>query len=332
MGQAQLRGPVCPRALVFKGDWAITARMGTANTTLRREFAFLALAGTIWGLQPLLVKFLVRDIPPSCLSAARFFLVALTVFGIMWCRRMRMLPPLSCVLPLLCMGVCGISVNNIAQFSGLIYSTVGNATLIASTTPVLTALLAALLLRERLLPLQWLGIFVALGGVLFLVTRGSLGLILSLSFNYGDVLFFVSQLGWAAYTLLGFRVMKKMEPLAVTGWSGLFGAITTLAYALWAGEVHAVSISAPTVLCFAYIVWLGGVAATLFWNRGVSHVGPGQTVVFMYIMPVVGVAAGVIFLGEPFYWQECLGALAIFSGVGLMALTRIRLQHKGTAQ
>lgn len=54
--------------------------MGPTNTSLHREFAFLALAGTIWGLQPLLVKFLVRDIPPSSLSAARFFLVALTIF------------------------------------------------------------------------------------------------------------------------------------------------------------------------------------------------------------------------------------------------------------
>ena len=298
--------------------------MGSASTTQHREFAFLALAGTIWGLQPLLVKFLVRDIPPATLSAARFFLVALTIFVLLRVRNMRLLPPLSCVFPLLCMGVCGISINNIAQFTGLVYSTVGNATLIASTTPVLTALLAALLLRERLLPLQWLGILVALGGVLFLVTRGALGIVLTLSFNYGDVLFFLSQLGWAAYTLIGFRVMKHMEPLAVTGWSGLFGATTTLAYALLAGDVQPVPVSMPLLLCFAYIVWLGGVAATLFWNRGVSHVGPGQTVVFMYIMPVVGVAAGVIFLGEPFFWQECLGALAIFSGVGLMALTRIR--------
>ena len=293
-----------------------------------REFAFLALAGTIWGLQPLLVKLLVREIPPSCLSAARFLLVALTIFAIMRLRNMRLLPPLSCVLPLLCMGICGISVNNIAQFTGLVYSTVGNATLIASTTPVLTALLAALLLRERLLPLQWLGILVALGGVLFLVTRGSLGILLTLSFNHGDVLFFLSQLGWAAYTLIGFRVMKRMEPLAVTGWSGLFGAMTTLAYAVYAGDVHPVAISGASVLQFVYIVWLGGVVATLFWNRGVSHVGPGRTVVFMYIMPVVGVLAGVVFLDEPFHWQEGLGALAIFSGVGLMALTHLHAPHR----
>lgn len=306
--------------------------MGPTNTSLHREFAFLALAGTIWGLQPLLVKFLVRDIPPSSLSAARFFLVALTIFAILRLRRMPLLPPLSCMLPLLCMGICGISINNIAQFSGLVHSTVGNATLIASTTPVLTALLAALLLRERLLPLQWLGILVALGGVLFLVTRGSLGTLLTLTFNYGDVLFFLSQLGWAAYTLMGFRVMKRMEPLAVTGWSGMFGAITTLLYALYADDLRPVAVSLPTLLCFAYIVWLGGVAATLFWNRGVSHVGPGRTVVFMYIMPVVGVVAGVVFLDEPFHWQECLGALAIFLGVGLMVLTHVGTPPKSSAR
>ena len=316
----------CRKGSLFLSPICITLRltMKTGIRTPHKDFALLALAGTIWGAQPLLVKFLVQDISPSSLSACRFFLVSATIFCIMWRKGIRLLPPLACIVPLLCMGVAGISVNNIAQFTGLTYSTVGNATLIASTTPVLTALLGAVVLRERLHPLQWLGIFIALGGVLFLITRGSLAVICELSFNYGDLLFFFSQLGWAVYTLLGFRVMKKMEPLAVTAWSGLFGAMTTLAYSLWAGEMRPVTLSAPNLLCFAYIVWLGGVAATIFWNRGVNNVGPGQTVVFMYIMPVVGVLAGIIFLDEPFYWQEFLGAVAIFAGVGLMAMLHIR--------
>ena len=56
------------------------------------------------------------------------------------------------------MGITGVALNNIAQFTGLQLSTVSNDTLIATTTPAVTALVALIFLRERLLPIELLGI------------------------------------------------------------------------------------------------------------------------------------------------------------------------------
>lgn len=288
-----------------------------------KYYGLLALTAAIWGIQPLFIKLVVREITPVSLTVARFFLISGTLFLIMrWRHTTPLLPPPTCLFPLFCMGVTGVAVNNVAQFTGLQYSTVGNATLIASTTPAVTALLAALFLRERLLPIQWLGIVISLAGVLTLFSKGSLEALLHISFNCGDMLFFCAQLGWAVYMLIGFRLMRHLSALAVTAWAGAFGALTAFAYGLITNELQFAPLSTAGMACMVYVVWVGGVCAMAFWNLGVKMVGAGQAAVFLNIMPLMGVAVGIAVLGEDFYWQECFGAAGILSGVYLLTQAR----------
>lgn len=303
--------------------------MNRRRQAVGKFYGLLALTAAIWGIQPLFIKLAVREITPVSLTVVRFVLISATIFLIMrWRHRTPLLPPLSALFPLFCMGVCGVAVNNVAQFTGLQYSTVGNATLIASTTPAVTALLAVLFLRERLLPIQWLGIVISLLGVLVLISKGSLAILLRISFNYGDLLFFFAQLGWAAYMLIGFRVMHHLSALGTTAWAGVFGTLTTLVYGLITDELHYAPLSPAGMAYMAYIIWMGGVCAMVFWNLGVKMVGASLAAVFLNIMPLVGVAAGVIVLDEDFYWQECFGAGGILSGVYLLTQARQILHRR----
>ena len=303
--------------------------MNRRGQAVGKYYALLSLTAAIWGVQPLFIKLAVREITPVSPTVARFVLISATIFLIMrWRRKTPLLPPPACLLPLFCMGVSGVAINNVAQFSGLQYSTVGNATLIASTTPAVTALLAALFLRERLLPVQWMGIVISLAGVLLLSSKGSLDALLHISFNYGDMLFFCAQLGWAAYTLIGFRVMRHLSALGVTAWAGVFGALITFVYGLFTGELHYAPLSATGMACMAYVVWAGGVCAMAFWNLGIKAVGAGQAAVFLNIMPLMGVGAGIVVLGENFYWQECFGAAGILFGVYLLTQVRRMLRRR----
>lgn len=160
-----------------------------------RFYGLLALAGLVWGLQPLFVKFVVAELTPTTLTALRYSCITLLLFVLAALRGIPLPPRRDCLLLLVFMGLTGVAFNYIAQFSGLQYSSVGNATLIGATTPASTALLAAIFLREKLLPIEWLGIGFSLLGTLFLVTHESLDMRLSISFNRGDLLFFACQQG-----------------------------------------------------------------------------------------------------------------------------------------
>lgn len=97
-----------------------------------RFYGLLALAGLVWGLQPLFVKFVVAELTPTTLTALRYSCITLLLFVLAVLRGIPLLPRRDCLLLLVFMGLTGVAFNNIAQFSGLQYSSVGNATLIGA--------------------------------------------------------------------------------------------------------------------------------------------------------------------------------------------------------
>ncbi|MCD7873471.1 MAG: hypothetical protein LUH17_00415, partial [Acidaminococcaceae bacterium] len=71
--------------------------------------------------------------------------------------------------------------------------------------------LSLVLLQERLHKVQWFGIVTSIIGAVYLISKGSLATIVNLSFNFGDILFVVSMVAWALYTILVAYVSKYVS-------------------------------------------------------------------------------------------------------------------------
>lgn len=140
--------------------------------------ALLICTCVIWGIQPMFAKFVVREMSPIPMVSIRYTIVALTLFAMLAWRGEKLLPPRRTWPALFTMGILGVCINNVTQFTGLQYSTVTNFTIIATLTPIVTALLSFVLIHERLHRLQWLGICSSLCGALY-VSNGSLAAILT---------------------------------------------------------------------------------------------------------------------------------------------------------
>ncbi len=272
----------------------------------------------IWGIQPMFAKFVVREMSPIPMVSIRYTIVALTLFAMLAWRGEKLLPPRRTWPALFTMGILGVCINNVTQFTGLQYSTVTNFTIIATLTPIVTALLSFVLIHERLHRLQWLGICSSLCGALYLLSNGSLASILTLSFNIGDVLFFTSQVAWALYSIIVVRIIDDVSPFAIVAWSGLLGSLTTAAGAAYFGHFELPSLLSPLALgSYLFVIFAGGLIAMIFWNKGTGIVGPSQAAVFMNIMPLVGIVCGVLFLDEHFLAAQAVGGVLILSGVYL---------------
>ena len=141
---------------------------------------------------------------------------------------------------------------------------------------------------------------------------------LSISFNRGDLLFFACQQGWAIYSLIGVRVMARMSALTATAWAGFFGVCWTVLYGLVAGQLYVVPASATCWLSLGYVTLLGGIFAMLAWNVSLRAVGAGKAAIFLNLMPLVGVSAGVLLLDEDFVWQQCFGAVGMLAGIYIL--------------
>lgn len=88
----------------------------------------------IWGAQPMFVTFVVREFDPDPSGQYPLFYSRRSAAGSAGLQRRKLLPPRKAWLPLFLMGVLSVGGNNVAQFTGLQYSTVANLTIIASLT------------------------------------------------------------------------------------------------------------------------------------------------------------------------------------------------------
>lgn len=287
------------------------------EATKRKTYFLLAATTIIWGIQPLCIKWLVTTWSPVTITAMRYYLIGTTLLALSVYRGERLLPPRNCLLGLFFMGVAGIGLNNVMQFTGLAISTVTNCTLIAAASPAITAFMAVIFVRERLSLLAWGGIVLSFLGALLVISHGSLNVIQTMSFNAGDILFLLAQVAWTTYSLIALKIMRRMSALQTTGWAGLFGAFIVTGYGLVTGQFAPVMLTLTLWIAFFYTVIFGGVMAMLFWNIGVHNAGASVTSIFQNITPVVGMIGGVLCFGEVIGIMELLGAAAIFGGVYL---------------
>ena len=281
-----------------------------------QTYILLSLATIFWGIQPLCIKILIASWTPSSLTCLRYLFISMILFLIMYLRHeKKFIPPKNCIIPLLLMGLTGIAINNVSQFTGLKYSTITNCTLIAATGPAVTALLSAIFIRERLKLLQWIGIVISFIGVIFLITKGSWEILANFQFNPGDILFFTCQIVWAAYSIIGLRVMKHLSAIAVTAWSGLLGSIEVALFALVTNQLGYINLDTVGWGSFVFVVLCGGVGSMLFWNIGVKNAGPSMAAIFSNLTPIFGMLCGAVFLNEEIGIMQISGALTIFVGV-----------------
>lgn len=225
------------------------------------------------------------------------------------------LPPKKSLLTLFLMGFFGITVSNGIQFTGLQYSSVGNMTLISTTAPVITVILARIFLNERLNLIQIIGIIISFFGTLYLLSGGTLSTFTQMNFNKGDIYFFIGEVAWVIYILLSIPILKKISVLSATAWSGLFGSILTALFAHYSVGLQIVPLSTLGIYSFLFIILGGGITAMICWNLGTKKVGASNSAIFLNLLPVVGIISAYFTLNEPITLQKILSGIFIILGV-----------------
>jgi drug/metabolite transporter (DMT)-like permease len=285
----------------------------------RRNIAIvsLVLVMGIWGSAFTITK--AAGIPPVLLALLRFGLASAILLPLALLRHGRGKRSLAGVREwgiVAAMGLFGFTLNQAGANLALAYTTATQGSLIQSVIPVATAVLAALVLKERPTGRRLLGIGLALAGVIALVLAAAPSEYASNPL-LGGAIMLGSVLAWACYTILGKR-LANVDPLAVTAYSSAFGTLFLVPLALIeARGVTVPDISAQGWLAVLYLGMLASATAKQVYNRALTLLDASQTATFINLVPIAGVAIAVIFLGEPVLAMQLVGGTVALVGVWL---------------
>jgi drug/metabolite transporter (DMT)-like permease len=267
----------------------------------------------VWANTFTFVRIATRSLTPANLAILRFALVWPFLFLFPGLYRLRKLEPRDWPR-LLLVSFFMVAGYHLALNAAETRVTASVAALTAGFTPILTGVLSALILRERLSGRRVSGLVVSLAGLIVLVL-GINGRV-ELTSLLGVVLAFLAPLCWSLSTVLGKPLVTKYSGLDVTIW-GLF--LGTLFLLPWLRPTSLVSqvMSLPFIAwaSIAYLAYLAILLGYPVWFKALETKKASETGMFIYLNPLIGTASGVLFLHESLTPLMMLGAAGILAGL-----------------
>jgi drug/metabolite transporter (DMT)-like permease len=285
-------------------------------------YAKLVAVAMCWGGTFIAGRNLAHALPVMVGAAARFAVAALLLVLLAYWKEGG-LPRLS-RQQLICtmlLGLTGIFLYNLCFLGALGRIPAGRAALFVALNPIVTALAAAAVMRERLSARKWGGIALAFVGAAIVITRGDFaGALhdLSNSLGSGELLMLAGVCSWAAYTLIGRRALSELSPIAATTYAALWGFLLLAAGAAGQlGQVDWHTVGWASWAAVGYLGAIGTVIGFVWYYEGVKALGPSRTAVFNNLVPVFGVGFGALLLGEPVLASMVVGGAVTVAGVTL---------------
>lgn len=273
-------------------------------------------------------------LPPVFLAFGRWLIAFLILLPLAAPALLRHRQALWRGLPtLLPLAVLGMGVAVAPQYIGAQSTSATNIALIFSCSPILVALLEAVIWRKPLSPLRAAGLALALGGVLVVLTRGDAWALARLAFGQGDLWVLLAATGWALYTVLQKRLAQPAVPDGARLAAMMLGG--AIALAPFAGIEAATGATPPwsdprlaAVLLFLAVV--PSLGAYYVYGRLISRAGPATAGLSMFLVPVYAALLAWPLLGEAPQLFHAYGFVMILLGVKL-ASSRVRATTAGAA-
>ena len=278
--------------------------------------AALVLLNLMWGGSLPATKLALLSFGPFSLAAARLLLASALFVSVLRPSAARAVP-LADGLRMAGLGVIGFAGVQILQALGTGQTSGATATVLASTGPLWIAVLAPVLLRERLGASTVVGLVLALAGVSAIMGVG-IGQPQDLAGALtGNLIVLLSSAAAAVYTVLGKGLAQRYSPLTFCTISCLGGALASVPLAAW--EVATTPIW-PTLLGWALLVYLG-VLVTFFgfgvWFWGLRALPAARAGALMFLQPLSGLVLASLLLGDRPTPSFLLGCGLVVAGVYL---------------
>ena len=282
---------------------------------LKSWWKFLYL-GVVWGATFLWLKIALAELGPLTLNAVRLTIASIGLFVV--ARLTHSTWPGRKFLPAMAfLGIFNIALPFALITWSELYITTGLASILNSTVPLFTILLAVFFIPDdRFTPARGAGLALGFGGVVLLVmdkVSNGFGAV-----EWGAGVMLLASFSYAIAAIFARRKMPEVSPAMIAFGQSIFANLALWPLAL----IFESPIQLPRLpLTWLALVWLGiaatGVGTALYYFL-LREVGPTRTTLATYVFPLVGVLLGWIFLSEQPDWRLAVGGLLVISGVALV--------------
>jgi drug/metabolite transporter (DMT)-like permease len=217
---------------------------------------------------------------------------------------------------------------------GTQYSLASNAAILVMTLPVITAVFAFLILKEKMNTARWISFAIAIIGVALCSTDDIKRVDLSSRYALGNGLIFLAILGNAYYNVGCKKVSGKYTEIEMVFYTYLVMSVLLTPLVLYY-EPEMFS----RVPSFTTNTWIGMVSLTLFHNflsmllffKALKILDATQVALSNYLITFMGLPIAAIWLGETLNRQAIIGGLLVLASTLILSIVDSKVQQKKVA-
>lgn len=288
-----------------------------------RAYLYLLLVALIWGIAGPVIKYTLPDYPPIIFLTYRFFLTILVLIPFIAKKKIHLPKDNKKLFILTLTALLGSTINLGFLFYGYSYTSVLDATLISSTSPLFVVAASSFFLKEKVTKKEKLGLLIAFLGTLLIIIQPIIedGIFAQKNL-FGNILIVFANVSWVFYIILSkYELKKQVTPLLLTTYMFFIGFITLLPFAIFqtrgVGNLITTIVNKPlnAHLGVFYMAFFSGALAYFLYQRGQKTIEASEATLFGYLSPLFAAPLAVFWLKESITSTYLLGGLVIALGV-----------------
>ncbi len=267
-----------------------------------RRIAFPLLTSLLFSGSYIAGKYTTVDLDPLTTTLLRYLVALVFLFALGFAHgRAALRVARRDLLPMASLGLFGIVGYHYFFFLSLHFTEVANTAIINGLSPVLTSVAAALVIGERLSARNYLGVAIALAGVLLLLSKGELAGLLALDINRGDLLMLIAVASFVVYGLTVNTLLERYSGYTLTLYATAFGVLWLLVLVPVDDVLSQVRELSPASLgSILYMGVFGSGLGYLTFNLSIAELGPTRTSSLVYsLIPIFVALLALAFFAEP---------------------------------
>lgn len=219
-----------------------------------------------------------------------------------------------------------LTANQIPFFLGLSKTSPIDAAIVITTLPIMSMLLAALIIKEPITLKKAFGVLVGASGALFLILGENITHVGKGNF-VGNIIVFAAVVSFSLYLNLFKNLISKYSPLTIMRWMFVFAAIQSYPFCH-----HAVSSFDPAILTsvvtlkIGYIVFFATFISYILLAVGQRILLPTTLSMYNYTQPIIASLATIAMGLDVFGIEQLISTVLVFIGVYIVTQSKTRAQ------
>ncbi|MDC1025830.1 DMT family transporter [Candidatus Pelagibacter sp.] len=285
-----------------------------------KAYIMLVCATLFWAGNFTIGKFaFLENIPPNTLAFLRWCLVWIILLPFTYKEVLKLKNNIKQNLSLFSiLGITSVCIFTSFTYNALNYTQVINASLFNTAIPVTIILVCFLLKIEKTNIFQLSGLLISMLGILAIITRLDLNILISLSFNKGDLFMIGAIIAWGIYSAYLRKQTFNVSLLALVHIICTFGLIFLLPlFVLDVAQGKTIEMSSNLFYILIYIAIFPSIGSYYCWAGAVAIIGANRAGIFLSLIPLFSTIFAILFFNEKFLFFHLIGSILIILGLFL---------------